>query len=95
MTLEEFAGVDRDRVDLKTGERLSHESYYGRCVEMIGSDSVKRLIPFSAVQIAKAAQEDKNLNNTSPFRRGTEPPDSAATVPEVPRSLEEVSPICS
>lgn len=59
MTFNEKLNLSRD---------LSHEEKYGRIIDALGFENVKKCLPFTEDEIRKAYAEDKHLN-TLPLKK--------------------------
>lgn len=66
MDIKEAVGVKGCYTDLKTGEELSFEEFYGRVITFLGgAAAVEKYLPTSLENIREKFKEDRNLNNIS------------------------------
>lgn len=65
MTINELTNVHHANIDKATGEELTHSEQWGRVINALGYEDVKRCIPFTLSEIKNALQHDEYLNNLS------------------------------
>lgn len=63
MNIEEAVGV-KNYTDIKTGEELSFEEFYGRVIDHLGgAEAVKPYLPAPLDEIREKLKRDPHLNN--------------------------------